>query len=615
MPVLLAFREDRFGFQFRIEERALLGRAPECDLILFDRATSRTHAEIRKTEDGFILEDLGSTNGTYHNENRLEGGILLKNNDEIRIGQEVFLFNPALDVAVGREGAVLLVGNTEADPEGVYIGLKESDLSALDRSNLAPLYQIAVALANRPNKQRVLKQAAYAVTKLFKADRLVLLWPKNGESQHFTVLLSRPENQRAALPRSVVTHVIENRHSVIWPTAISSIDFSKGERFLSETPASVMCTPLKAHNDAVGLLYVESREKKYTEKDLNFLAAIGALIAPALINSALIAELDYRLAAEEQELDKGGSFVGDDHQIKALLGTAYQVGITEARIMLTGEVGTGKEVLARRIHAQSPRRRGPFISVNCSAHPPGMIEAILFGQEAGAMSEEGDPGMLEKADGGTIFLRHVDHLPLSCQVELLRSMEEGLVYRLGASRPVPSNFRTITSTSADIDEMVMEGEFREDLLHRLAEVTLEMPPLREIKADIQTLSRHFLDKSARERGIAVPELDPAVSECLLAYPWPGNVGELKNAADKLVMFSRNNRLVLEDLPPELRLAPETFTVFDEDYESEIVKDVQKIYIRRALARTNGNVESACEILGIGLNVLEDFIQRYNISTE
>ena len=612
MPVLFAFREDRFGFRFEIGEGAVLGRSPDCDLILFDRATSRRHSEITQDESGYVLTDLGSTNGTYFNDERLEGSTPLKRNDEIRVGQEVFLFDPDLDVAVGREGAVLIVGDVDPAPDGAMVGPPETDLSALDRPALAPLLQIANALSNRPNKGRVLKQAAYALTKVFSASSICLLWPETSDAVRLTALLSRPEDQRVVLPRPLVESVIQQNESVIWPFAYHNLNFHKGERMLDQVEHSVMAAPLKAHGESRGLVYVESAERAYGEKELNFLTALCPLIGSALVNASLIHQLDYRLAEEEQELNVGSDFVGDDDQIKALLGTAYQVGQTDARILLTGEVGTGKEVLARRIHSQSHRRRGPFISVNCSLFAPGQLESALFGQEAGTVTEEGVPGLLEKADGGTIFIRHVDHLPLQGQVELLRTIEEGLVYRIGSSRPRPSDFRTITSTSADIYALIEQGEFREDLFQRLSEVNLDMPPLRELRGDIVTLAKHFLARAAKERGLAVPELDQAACECLQAYPWPGNVGELKNVVDRMVMFARGDRINIDDLPPDLRLAPEVFRIMDEDAISETMAEVEKIYIRRALARLDNNVEAAAEMLGISQASLEEMIQRYNI---
>ena len=271
MPILFAYREDRFGFRFEVGESAVLGRSPECDLILFDRATSRQHAEILRTDQGYILKDLGSTNGTMHNESRVNGQVKLNRNDEIRIGQEVFLFDPSLDVAVGREGAVLIVGEINEPPEGVMTSPSEVDISALDRAFLAPLFQVAIALANRPNKGRVLKQSVYAIGKIFQATRMALLWPETIEAQRLTALLVRSQNTRLALPRPLVDLAIQENQSVIWPRALMRVEFTKGERLLTEIPRSSMTVPLKAHGTLQGLIYVESETRSYTTKDLSLI--------------------------------------------------------------------------------------------------------------------------------------------------------------------------------------------------------------------------------------------------------------------------------------------------------------------------------------------------------
>ncbi|MBF0528624.1 MAG: sigma 54-interacting transcriptional regulator [Deltaproteobacteria bacterium] len=614
MPFLFAFRENRFGFRFEIGESATLGRSPECDLIIFDRATSRKHAQIYRSDNGYILEDLNSTNGTLHNSARVNGAVPLKKNDEIKVGQEVFLFDPALDVALGREGAVLMVGDVGANPAGVVIGPGEVDLATMDRNYFTPLLQMALALAQRPNKGRILKQTAYALSKLYGASTIVLLWPDHKESRRLSALLARPREQRLVLPMPLVEKVLKDHNSVIWPYSYVELDFVNGERRLKTAPHMAMAVPLKSHGELFGLLYVDSPSRHYTHKDLNTLAALGGLLGPTLVNAGLLSQLDYRLAQDEEEQAAGSSIVGNDQQIKALMGTVYQVSQTDARILITGEVGTGKEMLARRIHSQSQRRRGPFISINCSAVPPGQLESALFGQE-NESSGDGIPGLLEQADGGTIFIRHIEHLSLSGQGELLRSIEEGLLYRVGSSMPRPSSFRTISSTCADLETMVRLGDFRADLLQRLSEVTLTMPPLRELHNDIVTLAHHFLDRSARDRGVQPPDLDPAVAMCLQAYPWPGNIGELKNICDMLVMFARSKRIVVDDLPLELRLSPQAFKSFDGEPESQNLAEVERTLVHRALARSAGNADLTAEILGLPRTQVEDLIRRYAVSEE
>jgi DNA-binding NtrC family response regulator len=320
------------------------------------------------------------------------------------------------------------------------------------------------------------------------------------------------------------------------------------------------------------------------------------------------------VAREEEALERGSDFVGQNPQTKALLGTASQISQTDTRLLLNGEVGTGKEVLARRVHFQSHRRRGPFVSINCSAYASGLIERALFGVDGGEHEEE-TPGLLEQADGGTLFIRHVDHLSLTAQFELLRAIEEGVMYRLGSSIPRPINFRTIASTTNDLWGMVKAGEFREDLCQRLSEMVLTLPPLREVRDDIGGLARHFLSMAARQMGVPMPELDPAAEDCLLSYPWPGNVSELKNMMDRLVIFAAGERIVLDDLSPDIRYAPGAFRSYNGEPESDTMAEVERILIRRALARSNGDFSIAADILSISESDLEECIHRYEITLD
>ncbi len=615
MPVLFAFREDRFGFRFELGERAVLGRSPECDLILFDRASSRFHAEITATDQGYQLNDLKSTNGTLLNEAPVTAPVILKTNDEIRVGQEVFLFNPSLDVAVGRDGVVLIVGDVDEAPPGALLSPPSADVGGLEKTQLGVLFKVAAALSERPKLNRVLKQAAYTLEKIFSASRTALLWPESTEIQRLTALLVRPNEQMLVLPEPCVRLALQEGRTVVWPKVITELNYVQGERMLLDEARTSLCAPLKTQGGPCGLLYVESKTRQYTEKDLSYFSAMASLIASALENAHLIAQLDRRIFREEEDLRTGSGFVGDHAQVKALLATAAQVAQTDARILLTGEMGTGKEVLAKRIHALSPRRSGPFVSINCASLSPTQIEATLFGHEPGTMTSDGAIGLLEEADGGTLFLKNIDHLPLSVQVDILRAFEEGVIYRVGSSRPRPVKFRTVSSTNVELAPMVADGEFREDLAHRLSDVSLEMPTLREIRDDIAGLVRHFVLQAARSRGLAVPEVDPAALECLRAYPWPGNVGELKNVCERQVMFSNGSAILLDDLPMDLRLSGEVFRTAPGERIPDTVMEAEKIYIRRALSRTDGDRGKAALVLGLSETEFERRMRNYDISLD
>jgi two-component system NtrC family response regulator len=222
---------------------------------------------------------------------------------------------------------------------------------------------------------------------------------------------------------------------------------------------------------------------------------------------------------------------------------------------------------------------------------------------------------LEEAEGGTVFIHNINHLPLSVQEDFLKAIEEGMIYRVGSTRPHPVNFRPIVSSPKGLKSMVEAGDFREDLYQRVSEITLTTYPLRELGDDVILLAKYFLGEGARLKGLPIPELDPAAAECLRAYNWPGNSGELKNVIERIMIFHQNNRIIPEDLPLELRLATEAFKARAGERSSESVIEVEKDLIRKALSQADGDLKSAAGILGLAVQELRDIIYRHDISME
>lgn len=594
-----------------------MGRTSECDLIIFDKAVSRLHSEIYRDTSGYMIKDLGSTNGTFLNGVQVnkEEPAPLKKNDEIRLGEEVFLFDPALDVAVGREGVVFLVGDMEGAPEGLIEEPGETKLGALDRVSMAALYKVAVALAKSNKVSAVIKQIVYVMEKLFEADHIAVLWPEGAGKKRLSALAVRPLDQYLIIPQPMASRVLEEGKSVIWPKVFATLDFVDGHRVLEDEPFTSLAAPLTIKGEGAGLYYIESNTRKYTEKDLNFFTAMTALLTSFLANARLINELDKNSGQEKQGQTEQVNIIGEHEQIKALRAMAAQAALAGDRILIEGEEGTGKEVIARLIHSLGARKKRPFVSVNCALYGPGYMERELFGVEAEAMEEEDSPGILELAEGGTVFLHNVNYLSPSVQIGLLKAIEEGVVYRVGSIRPTPVDFQAIISATGDLKEMVEKDEFREDLYDRLTNVTLATIPLRQLGEDIILLAKHFLAEATRSQGIPALELDPAAAECLRAYSWPGNADELKRVMEHAIMFQQGNRIVAEDLPMDLRLAAQAFKTEAGERTPDSVEEVEKDLIHKALAKAQGDVDQAAGILGISSELLETSIERYDLSLD
>jgi len=301
--------------------------------------------------------------------------------------------------------------------------------------------------------------------------------------------------------------------------------------------------------------------------------------------------------------------------MRALFTLLETVSRSASTILITGETGTGKEVVARAIHHSSPRRAHRFVALNCSAIPETLLEAELFGHVRGAFTGAVGTrqGRMEQAHKGTLFLDEVGTMSTALQMKLLRALQEREFERVGDSQTVKVDVRFIAATNSDLARMVAEGTFREDLYYRLNVIPMQLPPLRERRDDIPLLVTHFLEKFAPGTGMHVSQ---AAMRALMAYSWPGNVRQLENAVERSVALGAGrNEIDIEDLPPEMQSVPQTtstpFVDFPDDgldlpaYLSSIERDL----IRRSLERTGGNRNKAAELLRIKRTTLVEKLKR------
>ncbi len=290
--------------------------------------------------------------------------------------------------------------------------------------------------------------------------------------------------------------------------------------------------------------------------------------------------------------------VGSSGELKAALDRAARViPRADATVLITGETGTGKELLAEAIHVNSPRAGRPFIAINCAAIPASLLEAELFGFEAGAFTDAraAKPGLFEAADGGTLFLDEIGDLPVELQAKVLRVLEERTVRRLGSVRTVELDVRIVAATHARLDEAVQRGTFRQDLFYRLHVVPIELPPLRERTGDIILLAEHFLRELARRHGMRLPRLNERVRSALLAHTWPGNIRELRNVIERALLLG-DGGLHVDDLfmrPSRAHAGGEDRLPFPATLD-----EISTAAVRMAMAATAGNKKAAADLLGI-----------------
>jgi two-component system response regulator AtoC len=281
-------------------------------------------------------------------------------------------------------------------------------------------------------------------------------------------------------------------------------------------------------------------------------------------------------------------------------------------VLVTGETGTGKELVARALHGEGCRKRGPFVAVNCSAISSSLMESELFGHVMGAFTgaDREKQGLFAAADGGTLFLDEIGELPRELQPKLLRVLQEGEILRVGETRPRKVDVRVLAATARDLREEVEKGRFRDDLFYRLAVVEIQIPPLRERPEDIPLLAENFISRIAAREGRPFPKIQADALEMLRSYPWPGNVRALENFMEKTMIFCRGEMIDLDSLPWEVRRRNRNET------ESLSLKQatmrLEGEYIRRALAATGGNRTRAARLLEISLRGLLYKIKEYEI---
>jgi two-component system, NtrC family, C4-dicarboxylate transport response regulator DctD len=325
----------------------------------------------------------------------------------------------------------------------------------------------------------------------------------------------------------------------------------------------------------------------------------------SLENRALKAEL------EAQQSALGPRLVGRTPAIHRLASMVQRISQVEADVLLFGETGAGKDLVARAIHERSRRASRPFVAINCGAVPESTIESELFGHEKGAFTGavERRIGKFEYADGGTVFLDEIESMPLSLQVKLLRVLQERSVERLGSNLAVPLDIRVIAATKVDLKAAAEAGQFREDLYYRLNVVTLPIPPLRERREDIPLLFQHFAVVAANRSGLEAPLLDAAGISALLAHDWPGNVRELRNLAERYVLlgaaFDYRLEALLEGAESEAGELP----------LPQQVELFEKSLIDQALARHRGRVTEVSEQLGLPRKTLYDKLRKYGLRAE
>lgn len=469
------------------------------------------------------------------------------------------------------------------------------------------LYSSGILFSSETEMNSLMEKAITTVVKELKADQgFIVLTNEQGEQESVVACNMNPDENPDA--KEMSSTVIKNTITKSEPTQFPQFDqnFAQQQSIIRLGITAAMCVPLVAKEKIFGAVYLDRRnkEKAFVENDLVYLLSFARQIVRGFEISLEIASLEKKLVAEtvmkfedlRQEL-KCDDLIGSSKKLFDVLKVASKIAPTEASIILYGENGTGKDLLAHIIHNNSRRGGSPFVTINCGAIPNELLESELFGYESGAFTgaTKTKPGRIEMAHGGTLFLDEIGELSVNLQAKLLRVIQTKEIERLGSVQSKKIDVRVIVATNRNIPEMVAAGGFREDLYYRLKVIELTMPPLRERREDVAELSRYFVQKHSGGKSISI---SADAMNVLESYSYPGNVRELDNIIQRGVVLMKSDIIELSDLPSEI--------VDDEKSEpiiaggrslEEAETEFRKLYILRVL-RTAKSKSEAAQMLGI-----------------
>jgi DNA-binding NtrC family response regulator len=545
----------------------VIGRAWPADAVVGDPRLSRQHARLLWSGDDVTVEDLGSTNGTYLN------------------GEPVALarVTAADEVTLG----------------SVTLSLHE----------LSPREEVAHTLDGHDRFQTRLEEEAVRARTFGRPLAVLMVRASGGQAAHVRHFL--PAVRAQLRPVDAVGLYGPGTVLVALPETGMAAAVALGRRLVSERAAS------RPGDGGLVVGVAELPSSAATAEELVARAREAAHLAgPDEPVRAAAAAGDATTARDPSRL------VVADPRMLSLYDTVARVARSAAPVLIVGETGTGKELVARAIHDGSARAGGPLRSLNCGAIPATLVESTLFGHEKGAFTgaDQRRPGLFEGASGGTAFLDEIGELPPPAQAALLRVLETKRLSRVGSAEEVAVDVRIVAATHRDLEAMCREGRFRLDLLYRLNTITLEVPPLRERRDEIEPLAALFAAEAARESQLQPRRLEPSALELLRAYAWPGNVRELRNVVERAVVIAQGPAITADDLPERVRLgeprrptspaaappepAPIEFKDRVRQYETDLILD--------ALRRANGNQTLAAKHLRMPLRTLVHKIKLYGL---
>jgi Nif-specific regulatory protein len=622
-----------------------IGRSPDSTVVVGDFHLSGDHAQITRVGDHYVFRDLRSTNGSA-----IE-----------RDGRRIQVDAAARWEVALADGDVLLLGNHH-DPVRIAVRIGDDDdpaerliasrsirnLPAVadqierDPGEALRVYKALQPLGARLEHGEVIEACLSAAFQLLpRATHVAILLRSETDKDRFALAVSRergkpdpresrePRERTAGDPvrasRAVLRRVLADRAAVLTANAQEALS---SESILGGQILSILALPLWRGDDIIGLIQADNRASAgmFSETDLEVGLLLAFHASLAIDNATLVQRLrvaeerargeNVYLRRKEQRI-KFDNIIGDSPAMKAVFAQLDRVIDTRATVCIEGETGTGKELIASAIHHQSQRRDKMFVAQNCAALPENLLESELFGHKRGAFtSADADKkGLFEIADGGTLFLDEMGEMPLTLQAKLLRVLQDGAIRPVGATSEKQVDVRILCATNRDLSAEVEKSRFRQDLYYRLMVFPITLPPLRERREDIPALAAHFLKRYADEYRVEAPGFSQDALDALASYNWPGNIRELENEIQRLVIQAESGHWIeITDLSPRLRKIEGTITKIAPQKGTlrEMMDQVERWLLTEALREHGGNKTKTAVTLGITREGLHKKLAKFGV---
>ena len=555
-----------------------LGRGEEADITLTDPLLAESHAHIHFDGRDFNIATTDRdaelfVNGRKRNKHRLA------HEDRVRLGMAELEFS-LYDEPVTDETAAQTMA---------------------ELNSYKKIFEFSQKLMGSYELPTLLDQLLDVTIQVSNADKGFLVLMESGEPVVKVARNLRRETITDAVSQlsdSILARVVKTRKPVIISDALSDEEFKNSLSVVNLKLTSVMCVPLLERGNILGVIYVgnDNVAQLFEESHMEVLTIFASQASLLIRNALLVNELQLDKRSLEQQIERirFGEILGSSPRMQEVFRKVQKVATTDISVLVTGETGTGKELIARELHNRSQRAKGPFITINCGAIPENLLESELFGHVRGAFTGAvaTKQGRFQAADRGTLFLDEIGEMPLSLQVKILRALQERVVVKVGDTHTESIDIRVIAATNRDLEAEIKNGRFREDLYYRLNVVHLHLPPLRDRGDDIVVLARYMVGRYGPEYGGRVRGLTPNAIAAIKRHRWPGNIRELENRikkavvlADKALLGPEDLDLSPDDLPTILPLA-------------EAKERFQREYINEILALNDGNRTKTARDLGV-----------------